>query len=136
MNANIPVDLTRLTGVMCVSAPERKMTLEGELRKDREGNQLWVTGVALRRNGTRKASVIDVQTAAEPVDVREGTLVALTELDVSVWEIEGRHGLSWRAASIYPAAATASTAGRPSASGPATASGSAAGARGGKTDAR
>ncbi|MFF5296707.1 hypothetical protein [Paractinoplanes globisporus] len=128
MNANIPVDLTRLTGVMCVSAPERKTTLEGELRKDREGNQLWVTGVALRRNGTRKASVIDVQTAAEPVDVREGTLVALTELDVSVWEIEGRHGLSWRAASIYPA-------GSASGFGPASASGSSAGGRG-KADAR
>jgi hypothetical protein len=124
MNANIPVDVTRLTGLMCVSAPERKMTLEGELRKDREGNQLWVTGLALRRNGTRKASVIDVQTAAEPAGVREGTLVAITELDVSQWEIEGRHGLSWRAASIYPASASQ------------TNSASAAGGRAGKADGR
>jgi hypothetical protein len=103
VNANIPVDLTRLTGLMCVSVPERKTTLDGDPRKDRDGNQLWVTGLAVRRNGTRKASVIDVQTAAEPVGVQEGTLVALTELDVSLWEIEGRHGLSYRAASIYPA---------------------------------
>lgn len=103
MNTNIPVDVTRLTGLMCVSAPERKTTLEGELRKDRDGNQLWVTGVSVRRNGTRKASVIDVQTTAEPTGVTEGTLIAFTELDVSEWEIEGRHGLSWRAASIRPA---------------------------------
>jgi hypothetical protein len=116
MNSNIPVDLTRLTGLMCVSAPEHKTTMEGDPRKDREGNQLWVTGLAIRRNGTRKASVIDVQTAAEPVGVVEGTLVALTELDVSLWEIEGRHGLSWRAASIYPANS------RPSGSTPASAS--------------
>src|SRR4051794_14612518 len=95
--------MTRLTGLMCVSAPERKTTLDGDPRKDRDGNQLWVTGLAVRRNGTRKASVIDVQTAAEPVGVQEGPLVALTELDVSLWEIEGRHGLSYRAASIYPA---------------------------------
>ncbi|GAB3862560.1 hypothetical protein GCM10029963_69070 [Micromonospora andamanensis] len=26
----------------------------------------------------------------------------MTELDVSLWEIEGRHGLSYKAASIYP----------------------------------
>jgi hypothetical protein len=103
VNANIPVDLTRLTGLMCVSAPERKTTLDGDPRKDRDGNQLWVTGLVVRRNGTRKASVIDVQTAAEPAGVQEGIPVALTELDVSLWEIEGRHGLSYRAASIYPA---------------------------------
>lgn len=103
MNSNIPVDLTRLTGVMCVAAPERKTDLEGQVRTDREGNTLWVTGLAVRRNGTRKASVIDVQTAAEPVGVKEGTLVAATELEVSLWEIEGRHGLSFRAASLYPA---------------------------------
>ncbi|GID26992.1 hypothetical protein [Paractinoplanes brasiliensis] len=108
MNSNIPVDLTRLTGLMCVSAPERKTNLDGDPRKDREGNQLWVTGLSVRRNGTRKASVIDVQTAAEPVGVTEGTLVALTEPEVSLWEIEGRHGLSWRAASIYAATARAS----------------------------
>lgn len=99
---SIPVDLTRLTGVMCVSAPEAKTDLDGIVRTDREGNTLWVTGVAVRRTGTRKASVIDVQTAAEPVGVSEGTPVAFTELDVSMWEIEGRHGLSYRAASIYP----------------------------------
>ena len=102
MNSSIPIDITRLAGLMCVSAPELKTTMEGEIRKDRDGNQLWVTGLAVRRDGTRKASVVDVQTAAEPVGVGEGTLVALTELEVSLWEIEGRHGLSWRAASIYP----------------------------------
>jgi hypothetical protein len=102
VNTNIPVDLTRLTGLMCVAAPERKTDLDGQVRTDRDGNTLWVTGLAVRRNGTRKASVIDVQTPAEPSGVAEGTLVAITELDVSLWEIEGRHGLSYRAASIYP----------------------------------
>lgn len=99
---SIPVDLTRLTGVICVAAPEQRTDLEGQIRKDREGNTLWVTGLAVRRTGTRKASVIDVQTAAEPVGVAEGSPVGVTELDVSLWEIEGRHGLSYRAASIFP----------------------------------
>jgi hypothetical protein len=102
MQSNIPIDLTRLTGLMCVAAPEQRTDMEGQVRKDRDGNTLWVTGVALRRAGTRKASVIDVQTSAEPVGVTEGTMLGLTELDVSLWEIEGRHGQSYRAASIYP----------------------------------
>jgi hypothetical protein len=99
---SIPVDLTRLTGVICVAAPEQRTDLEGQIRKDRDGNVLWVTGLAVRRTGTRKASVIDVQTAAEPVGVAEGSPVGITELDCSLWEIEGRHGLSYKAASIYP----------------------------------
>lgn len=99
---SIPVDLSRLSGLLCVSAPERKTDLDGEVRKDRDGNALWVTGIAVRRAGTRKASVIDVQTSAEPEGVAEGSPVGVTELDVSLWEIEGRHGLSYKAASIYP----------------------------------
>jgi hypothetical protein len=131
---SIPVDMTRLTGLMCVSAPEAKTDLDGVVRTDREGNTLWVTGIALRRNGTRKASVIDVQTAAEPTGVSEGTLVGITELDVSLWEIEGRHGLSYRAASIYPK--TAGSGSSASAS-PASGSGSSGSSgRGGKADAR
>ncbi|GAA0396994.1 hypothetical protein GCM10009541_44910 [Micromonospora gifhornensis] len=99
---SIPVDLSRLTGLLCVAAPEPKTDLDGEQRKDRDGNHLWVTGLAVRRAGTRKASVIDVQTSAQPEGVTEGSPVGVTELDVSLWEIEGRHGLSYRAASIYP----------------------------------
>ncbi|OKI61079.1 hypothetical protein A6A27_28930 [Micromonospora sp. CB01531] len=85
-----------------MAAPEPKTDLDGEQRKDRDGNHLWVTGIAVRRAGTRKASVIDVQTSAEPEGVKEGSPVGVTELDVSLWEIEGRHGLSYKAASIYP----------------------------------
>ncbi|MEV7629393.1 hypothetical protein [Actinoplanes sp. NPDC089786] len=112
---SIPVDLTRLVGVLCVSAPERRTDLDGAIRKDREGNELWVTGIAVRRAGTRKASVIDVQTAVQPQGVAEGTPVGFTELDAQLWEIEGRHGLSYRAASVYPAKlATGATEGSPS----------------------
>lgn len=99
---SIPVDLSRLTGLLCVAAPEPKTDLDGEQRKDRDGNHLWVTGIAVRRAGTRKASVIDVQTSAQPEGVTEGSPVGVTELDVSLWEIDGRHGLSYKAASIYP----------------------------------
>ncbi|MFI7594013.1 hypothetical protein [Micromonospora sp. NPDC049359] len=99
---SIPVDLSRLSGLLCVAAPERKTDLDGVIQKDRDGNALWVTGVAVRRSGTRKASVIDVRTSAEPEGVTEGSAVGVTELDVSLWEIEGRHGLSYKAASVYP----------------------------------
>ncbi|MET8280925.1 hypothetical protein [Micromonospora sp. NPDC005174] len=99
---SIPVDLSRLTGLLCVAAPEPKTDLDGEQRKDRDGNRVWVTGIAVRRAGTRKASVIDVSTSAQPEGVMEGNPVGVTELDVSLWEIEGRHGLSYKAASIYP----------------------------------
>jgi hypothetical protein len=33
---SIPVDLTRLTGLVCVSAPEAKTNPDGEVRADRE----------------------------------------------------------------------------------------------------
>ena len=99
---SIPVDLSRLAGLICIAAPEQRTTLDGAVRKDREGNTLWVTGIAVRRANSRRASVIDVQTAAEPVGVVEGIAVGLTELDASMWEIDGRHGLSYRAASVFP----------------------------------
>ncbi|MFY1595095.1 hypothetical protein [Micromonospora sp. WMMD737] len=99
---SIPVDLSRLVGLLCVAAPEPKTDLDGEQRKDRDGNHLWLTGIAVRRAGTRKASVIDVQTSVKPEGITEGSPVGVTELDVSAWEMEGRHGLSYKAASIFP----------------------------------
>jgi hypothetical protein len=101
---SIPVDTSRLTGLVCVSAPEARLNPEtGIARTDRDGNTLYIVGVALRRTGTRKASVIDVQTSVEPVGIAEGTPVKIVDLDVSQWEIEGRHGLSYKAAHIIPA---------------------------------
>jgi hypothetical protein len=107
---SIPVDMSRLTGMVCVAAPEARTTPDGVTRTDRDGNTLYVIGVALRRAGTRKASVIDVQTAVEPVGVAEGTPVRLVDLDVALWEIDGRHGLSYKAALIAPATPTTITA--------------------------
>ncbi len=69
---SIPVDLSRLAGLICIAAPEQRTTLDGAVRKDRDGNTLWVTGIAVRRADSRRASVIDVQTAAEPVGVWAG----------------------------------------------------------------
>ncbi len=94
---SIPVDLSRLTGLMCVSAPEAKTAPDGEVRTDRDGNTLYLTGISLRRAGTRKAFVIDVQTATEPVGVHEGMRVRIEDLDVSLWQplIEDRGFVPW-----------------------------------------
>jgi hypothetical protein len=101
---SIPVDVSRLRGLICVAAPERKVdVMTGEVRTSRDGNELWVVGVSVRRDGTRKASVIDVTVPAEPKGVGEGSRVMVADLEASGWEVDGRHGIAYRAATIAPA---------------------------------
>lgn len=102
---SIPVDVGRLTGLVCVSAPEVKVNpTTGEIRMDRvTGAAVYLVGVAVKLAGTRKASVIDVQVAGEPVGIVEGAAVRLFDLEAVPWEIEGRSGVSFRASAVAPA---------------------------------
>jgi hypothetical protein len=99
----IPVDVGRLTGLLCLVAPEVKSDPNtGEVKKDRDGRTKYVVGIAVRDPGSRKAVVIDVTTVVEPHGITEGTRVRMVELVASQWEMAGRSGLSWEAAEILP----------------------------------
>ena len=60
---NKPIDTARLGTIRCVIAPEPRTTLEGEQRRDREGNPLWVTGLSIRQAEGRRTDVVHVVTS-------------------------------------------------------------------------
>lgn len=101
----IPVDVTRLTGALCVSAPEVKADPQtGEIRTDRAtGQPVYLVGVSVKLAGERKAYVLDVQVPGEPVGVVEGAAVRLFDLVAVPWEVDGRTGLSFRASAVTTA---------------------------------
>jgi hypothetical protein len=99
---SIPVDVSRLTGFMCASAPEVRVDpTTGEMRLDRDsGAPLYLVGVVVKLVGTRLAYVLDVQVAGEPVGIKEGQAVKLYDLEARPWEVDGRSGMSYRASAI------------------------------------
>ncbi|WP_442812626.1 hypothetical protein OG735_26390 [Streptomyces sp. NBC_01210] len=110
---NIPVDVNRLGTLMCVVPPAPRVNQEtGEVRKDREGNLIYVVGVSVRQQGNRRADVIEVAVPSEPAGIAEGVRVQVADLVAVAWEIEGRKGTSFRASSVtaVPAAPTAPSA--------------------------
>ncbi|MFJ2212753.1 hypothetical protein ACIQVO_17890 [Streptomyces sp. NPDC101062] len=113
---NIPVDVTRLGSLMVVVPPEPRVNTEtGEVRKDRDGNSIYVTGVSVRQKENRRADVIEVATPGEPAGLAEGMRVHVDALVAVSWEIEGRKGTSFRASGITPAAPPVQTAPAPAA---------------------
>ncbi|QXE34002.1 hypothetical protein KQY30_06560 [Streptomyces sp. GMY02] len=102
---SIPVDMARLGSAMCVVPPEPRMTPDGEARKDRDGNPVWVVGVSVRQQSTRRADVIEVAVSGQPQGITEGARLTVVDLVATSWEIEGRKGISFRASAIRPEAA-------------------------------
>jgi hypothetical protein len=97
----IPVDVGRLGALMCVVPPEPRVNQEtGEVRKDREGNVIYVVGISVRQRDNRRADVIEVAVPGEPRGITEGTRVHIADLVAVAWEIEGRKGTSFRAAAV------------------------------------
>ncbi|QEU94832.1 hypothetical protein CP970_31620 [Streptomyces kanamyceticus] len=120
---NKPVDVSRLGSMRCVIAPEARVTPEGEVRRDREGNPQWITGLSVRQAEGRRTDVIHViVSGVEPQGVIEGAEVRVTGLWANEWAVDGRTGTSWRADAITPVS-TASSA-------PSASTSSAAGGRG------
>lgn len=104
---SIPVDTNRLGTLLCVVAPEPKLLSRetGEVKTDRDGATVWTVGVSVRQQGTRRASVIEIAVSGEPAGIVEGVRLVAHGLVAFTWEQNGRHGTSFRADSIAPAAA-------------------------------
>ncbi|MFD6492926.1 hypothetical protein [Streptomyces sp. NPDC060188] len=100
---NIPVDVGRLGALMCVVPPEPRVNQDtGEVRKDRDGNTIYVVGISVRQRDNRRADVIEVAVPNEPRGIEEGIRVHVADLVAVAWEIEGRKGTSFRASSVTP----------------------------------
>ncbi|MYV98347.1 hypothetical protein GT354_08655 [Streptomyces sp. SID3343] len=112
---SIPVDINRLGTLMCVVAPEPKLVNRdtGELKVDRDGVTVWTVGVSVRQRDTRRTSVIEIAVSGEPSGIAEGVRVIAHDLVAFAWEQGGRHGTSFRAASITPAGTPGPAAERP-----------------------
>lgn len=101
---NKPIDVLRLGTIRCEIAPEPRTTQEGDQRRDREGNPLWVTGLAVRQPEGRRVDTIDVTTVGQPQGLTEGGEVKVANLWARDWALEGRTGTTYRADAITPVA--------------------------------
>ncbi|MDH6137460.1 hypothetical protein P3T37_006892 [Kitasatospora sp. MAA4] len=108
---SIPVDGARLGAMTCIVAPEVRIANRetGEVKTNRDGVPVFTVGVAVRQEG-RRASIIEISVTGEPAGVTEGVRVDVTGLMAFSWAMGDRHGLSFRADSITPAAPPAPAA--------------------------
>ncbi|MFJ2589839.1 hypothetical protein [Streptomyces sp. NPDC087538] len=81
------------------------------MRKDREGNPVWVVGVSIRQLEKRRADVLEIAVSGEPSGITEGSRVAVVDLVATVWEIDGRRGVSYRASAVRPESAAPASGG-------------------------
>lgn len=131
---NLPLDVGRLGVALCVSV-EVKTDLEGVVKTDKDGVEVWTVGVAVRPEG-RKTALIEVAVSGEPSGIAVGQPVLLSGLEAFWWEMNGRAGLSFRAesvsaAGVVPATPTAVPAVPASATAPVAGEGESRAARGG-----
>jgi len=96
------IDVARYRPLLVVSEPAPKIDFESKQpKKDRDGNVIWVVGLALVRMDGTKASVIDVSLTSELIGLTYGVPVHVEDLVVSSWEMErDRWGFTYKAASI------------------------------------
>ncbi|MFD4875990.1 hypothetical protein ACFWOB_21890 [Streptomyces sp. NPDC058420] len=108
---NKPIDVARLGAIRCVIAPEPRTTLEGDQRRDREGNPLWITGLSVRQAEGRRTDVVHVVTSGQPQAVTEGIEVQVKNLWANEWAVDGRTGTTYRADAITPVSASGVSSG-------------------------
>lgn len=99
-----PIDVSSLTFI-AGSDPAGVLDMEGRQRMDKATNEpLWgLDLVAL--GGDDGAEVWPVRVAGEPKGISTGQPVRVEGLTALTWEMEGRHGVSFRVRSLESAGA-------------------------------
>jgi hypothetical protein len=93
----------------------------GEVRTDRvSGQPNYRVHLTVVLPGEVRPQVWSVTVPGEPKSLLVGQVVTITDLVATEWEIEGRHGIGFRAASIAPVSGSQRSSGN---SGRETASG-------------
>ena len=108
MAMRLPIDTAGMT-LLAGSQPEPVVDFESKApRADENGEPLFtVQLVTISADG---AEVISVKVAGEPKGVTQGQQVRITGLVAIPWSMEGRSGVSFKAARIEPATAAAKPA--------------------------
>jgi hypothetical protein len=105
----LPIDVSRLLFI-AGSDPAGVTDLEGRQRTDKAtGQALWgLDLVAL--GGKDGAEVWHVRIAGEPKGISTGQPVKVEGLSAQTWEIDGRHGISFRVDRLEAAGGAPKTA--------------------------
>ena len=103
-----PIDVSKLT-LIAGSDPAGVTDMEGRQRSDKAtGEPLWgLDLVAL--GGKDGAEVWHVRIAGEPKGISTGQPVKVQGLTAMTWEIDGRHGISFRVDGLEAAGAAPKT---------------------------
>lgn len=108
----VRVDQSDIVSLRAITDPEPVTDFDtGEVVVNKTGERTWRTGVAVRQDGQRRPSVIEIKTrSVTPPQIAEGDPVTVTGLVATFWEQNGRAGLAFRAESINRADGSASVA--------------------------
>jgi hypothetical protein len=105
----LPIDLSSLSFI-AGSDPAGVLDMERRPRADKAtGELLWGLDLVVL-GGEDGAEVWPVRVVGEPKGIRTGQPLRVEGLIAAPWEIEGRHGISFRARSIEPANGAAAAA--------------------------
>jgi hypothetical protein len=103
----LPIDTSNLTFI-AGSDPAAVLDMERRPRADKAtGEVLWRLDV-VALGGEDGAEVWSVRVVGEPRGIRIGQALRVVGLSASPWEMEGRHGISFRAHSVDAAAVVSS----------------------------
>jgi hypothetical protein len=97
----LPIDLSNLTFI-AGSDPAGVLDMERRPRADKAtGELLWGLDLVVL-GGEDGAEVWPVRIAGEPKGIETGQALRVEGLTAMTWEIDGRHGISFRARRIEP----------------------------------
>jgi hypothetical protein len=98
----LPIDLSNLTFI-AGSDPAGVLDMERRPRADKAtGELLWGLDLVVL-GGEDGAEVWPVRVVGEPQGIQTGQALHVEGLTAMTWEIDGRHGISFRARLIEPA---------------------------------
>jgi hypothetical protein len=110
----LPIDLSSLSFI-AGSDPAGVLDMDRRPRADkRTGELLWGMDLVVL-GGEDGAEVWPVRVAGEPKGIKTGQPLHVEGLIAAPWEIDGRHGISFRARVLEPAAGQASGSAKASA---------------------
>lgn len=107
-NVHAPVRTEGLTAIFSGCEPVADFAT-GEVRIDRAtGQPLYRVHLTVILPGEVRPQVWSVSVVGEPKGIQPGQVVGIDDLVATEWEIEGRHGIAFKASAIYPANASRS----------------------------
>jgi hypothetical protein len=99
----LPIDTTTLS-LIAGSEPRPVLDMEGRPRADRATGEVLYAVDVVALGGDDGAEVWPIRIAGEPKGIRQGQPIRVSGLTAAPWEMENRHGITFRASAIEPMA--------------------------------